>query len=307
MAKLIIDHKEITATAGQSIFQLAEQMDIAIPSSCHQQGKCKECLIEIKSGHNALSTPSAAESHLTENFRLACEAKLLGTHDVVCQTMKRSPIKIENHSTFIDKDFILEPAVTKIGDSVYLDDQFIDTYHGAILGLAIDIGTTTVVIKLVNLENGLVEATTSFENPQRFAGSNVMARILYDTTYGKKELKRILTAHLAKSIESLTHKTAQIYEVIVGGNTTMRDLFFGLDVTSIGQTPYTSISEKQLKTKESASTSLISTGRKMGLPVFAKARIYGLPLIGSHVGADTTATLLAIDFEQEESLFSSWI
>ena len=300
MAKLKINNQEIEATAGLSIFQLADRMNIAIPSSCNKQAKCKECLIEIKYGHDALSEPSQAEKHLTENFRLACEAKLLGTGDVICQTLKRSQIKIENNSTFLDKDFSLDAAVRKINNAVYLDDELIDSYQGAILGLAIDIGTTTVVVKLVNLENGQIEATTSFENPQRYAGTNVMARILYDTSHGKKELKRILTAHLSKAIESLTRKKEQIYEVVVGGNTTMRDLFFGLDVSTIGQTPYTSVTENLLKTNELSSTALISTGRKMGLPIFAKARVYGLPLIGSHVGADTTATLMAIDFDQKK-------
>lgn len=299
MAKLKINNKLIDATAGLSIFQLAEELGITIPSSCNKQAKCKECLIEIKSGHAGLSKPSLAENHLTENFRLACEAKLLGTNDVVCQTMKRSEIKIENNSTIQEKNFLLDPAVQEIDHKVFLDGEYLDEYRGAILGLAIDIGTTTIVVKLVNLENGLIEATTSFENPQRYAGSNVMARILYDTTHGKKELKRILTAHLAKAIKSLTEQTDLIYEVVVGGNTTMRDLFFGLDVTTIGQTPYISISENQLNINELESTALVLTGKKMGLPVFAKARIYGLPLIGSHVGADTTATLMAINFDKE--------
>jgi len=299
MALLKINNQEIDASSGMSIFQMAKEMDIAIPSSCHQQGKCKECLIEIKSGHEFLSPPSKAEAHLTENFRLACEARISGNGDISCQTMKRSQIIIEDQSAFSEKEFQLDPAVKNMDGFVFLDNHLIDRYHGSLLGLAIDIGTTTVVVKLVNLENGHLLATHSFENPQRYAGSNVMSRILYDTTYGKKELKRILTAHLAKAIHLLTDKTEQIYEVVVGGNTTMRDLFFGLDVKTIGQTPYTSISENQLKTKELNSTALVSNGRKMGLPIFPKARVYGLPLIGSHVGADTTATLLAIDFEHQ--------
>ena len=303
MSIIEIDKKRGRVQKGKTLFEMATTMDIALPSSCQQQGKCKECIVEIKGGHSSLSGRTPEEEHLSANFRLACQCRVIGEKDILCQTLERGQIFIEEDSSLSKKvSYELEPSVQKSGASVLLDGNAIDRYRGVLLGLAIDIGTTTVVLKLVDLERGTTLSTSSFENPQRYAGSNVMSRILYDTKHGKKELKRVLTAHLTKAIQTMTKHPQQIYEVVIGGNTTMRDLFFGLDVTSIGQTPYISKSEAELRAKETASTSLSMTGKKSQLPIHPKARVYGLPLIGSHVGADTVATLMAIDFEMEDNL-----
>ncbi len=294
-----IDKKYIKIQINQTIFEAAEKEGIIIPSSCKKQGKCKECLVEIKTGMENLNPKTQEESHLMGTFRLACQAKIEKEGKIECQTLKRSEISIEEDSSLAKTDYEFDPAVTTNGKKVFIDHQEIDKYQGTLLGLAIDIGTTTVVLKLVDLENAKILKTSSFENPQRYAGTNVMSRIEYDTLFGKKELKRILNAHLAKAILSLTEKPEFIYEVVIGGNTTMRDLFFGLDVASIGQTPYLSITELNQNKGISQSTAIVSIGKKMHLPICSKARVYGLPLIGSHVGADTTATLMAIDFDRE--------
>ncbi len=289
---------------GKTLFEMANELKLALPSSCQQQGKCKECLIEVKSGQQFISKKNKEERHLSDPFRLGCQAIITQDGDISCQTLKRGQIFIEEASSLSLNQYDIHPAVIRSGNNVLLDGQKIDTYQGQILGLAIDIGTTTVVIKLIDLERGKELTSSSFENPQRYAGSNVMSRIVYDTQLGKKELKRILTLHLTTAINALTKTPELIYEVMIGGNTTMRDLFFGLDVSSIGQTPYISVSEQHLKEKKVTTTALSSSGKKMRLPICPNARVYGLPLIGSHVGADTVATLLAIDFEQEDHLIA---
>jgi uncharacterized 2Fe-2S/4Fe-4S cluster protein (DUF4445 family) len=86
---------------------------------------------------------------------------------------------------------------------------------------------------------------------------------------------------------------ATVYEVVVAGNTTMRDLFFGLDVTPIGEMPYRSTIEAAFRAGERSSTTLARKGKQLRLPVHPEARVYGLPLVGSHVGADAAACLLA--------------
>jgi uncharacterized 2Fe-2S/4Fe-4S cluster protein (DUF4445 family) len=73
----------------------------------------------------------------------------------------------------------------------------------------------------------------------------------------------------------------------------MRDLFFGLDVASIGVMPYRSLTEAALHEGRASTTSLVSTAKKLRLPLFPEARVYGLPLVGSHVGGDAAACLLA--------------
>src|SRR6185503_7580601 len=93
-----------------------------------------------------------------------------------------------------------------------------------------------------------------------------------------------------------------IYELVVAGNSTMRDLFFRLDVYSIGQSPYRSITELEMADGKRSTTSLTESARRLALPLNPRARVYGLPIISGHVGADAAACMLAIDLANEERL-----
>ena len=93
-----------------------------------------------------------------------------------------------------------------------------------------------------------------------------------------------------------------MFEVVVAGNTTMRDLLFGLDVYSIGQRPYRSLTEKELSEGTRRTTALTENARKLRLPVAAGARVYGLPLISGHVGADAAAGLLASGLAESDAV-----
>ncbi len=194
----------------------------------------------------------------------------------------------------------LEPAVTRDGDRILLDGVEIDRSTGPIHGLAIDLGTTTIVMRLLNLETGGVVADSSFENPQRFGGSDVMARIQYDTEDRTKTLQRTLAGYLNRAIQEFPVDARSIYEVIIAGNSTMRDLFFKLSVYSIGQSPYQSLTELEMAAGKRSDTSLTETAGKLGLPIHPKARVYGLPIISGHVGADAAACMLAVDLANEE-------
>ncbi len=302
MSTFTFDSKSINANSKLSLFEMVGEQKI--PSSCKKTGKCKECLVEIKSGTEFLSPMTKEEQHLMPQYRLSCQTYIHTEGDVVAQSLRRTQIKIEDTGVSSLHELTLDPAIYRQGNDVYMGDNIIDTTDGPILGLAIDIGTTTVVVRLIDLENRTVITNASFENPQRFAGSNVMARIVYDTEHGKKELKRVITAHISNTILSICETPENIYEVMIGGNTTMRDLFFGLDVYTIGQTPYKSLSEFDLENGLKVNTSVESNARKMQLPIHPKARVYGLPIIGGHVGADTSACLLAINMMEEEKLIA---
>src|ERR1019366_1802660 len=194
----------------------------------------------------------------------------------------------------------LEPAVTRDGDHILLDGEEIDRGTGPLHGLAIDLGTTTIVIRLLNLETGEVVADSSFENPQRFGGSDVMARIQYDTEDRTRTLQRTLVGYMSRAIAEFPVESRSIYEVVIAGNSTMRDLFFRLSVYSIGQNPYQSITELEMAEGHRTTTSLAESARRLLLPLHPKARVYGLPIISGHVGADAAACLLAVDFAHED-------
>ena len=167
-------------------------------------------------------------------------------------------------------------------------------------GIALDLGTTTVVLRLVDLATGEIVADASFENPQRFGGSDVMSRIQYDTEHPAKLLRRTLAGYLSHAIEELPVDAHSIREMVVVGNSTMRDLFFRHSVYSIGQSPYRSITEIEMAQGKRATTSLMETGRRCLLPIHPQAAVYGAPIISGHVGADAAACMLAVDLAHEE-------
>jgi uncharacterized 2Fe-2S/4Fe-4S cluster protein (DUF4445 family) len=292
------------APPGQSLFASAEQLGIPVPTSCHKQGRCKECVVEVAEGMEHLTPRGPEEQHLKGSFRLSCCTRIAAEQGIVrCHTMRRGTMRIEKHAFELPtgaRQWPLDPAVTRDGDRVLLDGVEVDQRAGALHGLAIDLGTTTVVIRLLNLETGEVIADSSFENPQRFGGSDVMARIQYDTEDRTKTLQRTLAGYLSRAILELPADPHSIYEVVIAGNSTMRDLFFRLSVYSIGQSPYQSVTELDLAGGRRTTTSLSDTARRLGLPIHPQARVYGLPIISGHVGADAAACMLAIDLAHED-------
>jgi uncharacterized 2Fe-2S/4Fe-4S cluster protein (DUF4445 family) len=304
--ELHFNNRRSNAARGSLLFNCGEQLGINIPTSCLKNGKCKECVVEVTEGMDCLSGRVPAEKHLKGQFRLSCSCRIVKDSGVLrCHTMRRGEMRIERHAlqlpTSLQK-LKLDPAVTRDGDRILLDGKEIARSTAPIHGLAMDLGTTTVVLRLLNLETGEVVADASFENPQRFGGSDVMSRIHYDTEQGRHLLQRTLAGYLTHAIEEFPVDPKTIYEMVVVGNSTMRDLFFRLNVYSIGQSPYRSLTELEMAAGKRTTTSLTESARKLLLPLHPKARVYGLPIISGHVGADAAACLLAVDLANEERL-----
>ena len=305
---LTINGQSIQVTDSRSLFDYAEGLGIEVPTSCRNQGKCKECMVEVLEGMDALSAIAEPERHLKGKYRLSCRTSVIGKEGHVrCHTMRRGHMRIERHAFGLplgDREFKLDPSVTRDGDRILIDGIEVERSNGPILGIAVDLGTTTVVLRLLDLESGELIADTSFENPQRFGGSEVMSRIAYDSEHHGKLLMRTLAGYMTHAIEKFPVDPKTIYEVVVVGNSTMRDLFFRQSVYSIGQNPYQSITEIEMIEGKRGSTSLIQTGLRSLLPVHPKARVYGGPVISGHVGADAAACMLAVDLAHEERLIA---
>ena len=304
--ELHFNQKHARVAPGPSLFDCAESLGVKVPTSCRKQGKCKECLVEITGGMEFVSAKGPEEEHLRENFRLSCRCRLVKDGGVVrCHTLRRGDMNIERHAVQLPpsgQKVQLDPAVTRDGDRILLDGTEIDRGSGPIHGLAMDVGTTTVVLRLLNLETGEIVADAAFENPQRFGGSDVMSRIHYDTEDGRGLLQRTLAGYITHAIEDFPVDPKSIYEMVVAANSTMRDLFFRLNVYSIGQSPYQSITELEMAEGRRTTTSLAAPPGRLLLPIHPKGRVYGLPVISGHVGADAAACLLAVDLANEERL-----
>jgi uncharacterized 2Fe-2S/4Fe-4S cluster protein (DUF4445 family) len=289
--------------AGKTVFDFADELAVQVPTSCGRTGHCHECIVEIKQGMEALSPLSETESFLRENYRLACQARIEDSRAAITFTPLCRQPKIL--TTTEEKAITPDPAVTRYGDQIFYAGKAIDKYRGHLYGLAIDLGTTTVVIDLVDLETGDSVCVSSFENPQRFGGSDIMNRISYDAEC-TGELQGAIVKAINHEVRELgkrhefSHR--EVYEIVVAGNSTMRDILFELDVQSIGQRPYKSVVEHAFRAGERKSTALLDLARRHGLIVNREARLYGIPLIASHVGADTAADLVAIDMASQDEV-----
>ncbi len=289
------------AVVGQTLFDHADALAVEVATSCHRNGRCHECIVEVTRGAAALSAPTEAESFLRGAFRLACQARIERDDlDIAFAPLRRRPRILV--SSPLAPGAAHDPMVHRDAGRVFYGDEPIDEDRGRVLGIAVDLGTTTVVLDVVDLEAGESVHTAAFENPQRFGGSDVMHRISYDgRPTHRGELRKAIVAALNRAIDeactALSVPRAVIYEVVVAANTTMRDILFKLDVQAIGQRPYKSLTEHALIAGERPHTALEALARRLGLTLNPAARAYGLPLIASHAGGDAAADIVAVGLD----------
>lgn len=282
-------NKDKLLEQGQTILKAAQDLGIPINAGCGGLGICEECKVKIEKGSEALNKRTKAEKDLEKDERLACQAVIENDgYDIFVSVVQVG--FITNILTYGKrrKEIVLNPYAKRKGDKVFLAEREIDDYRGGIFGIAADVGTTTVVLHLINLEEGNIIHTSAFENPQkRLGGSNVISRIHFD---GKNPgvLQSIIISKINEEIKKMPVDSQDIYDFVIVGNSTMRDLFFGLDVMSIGVSPFKSITET-----DEGTVPLKIDASELNLFANKNAEIYGPPLIGSHVGADALAVSLS--------------
>ena len=281
---------------GRTIFDYADDLAVEVPTSCQRTGQCHECVVEITRGMESLAAHTEPEQFLRGDFQLACQARIVrDDRNIGFARLRRRP-RILEPSTNRTGPTRVDPMITRTGDEVWYGDTVVDVYRGAIYGLAVDLGTTTVVPELVDLETGRSVAVSSFENPQQFGGSDVMNRISYEARKGVAgELQNAVVTAINQGIREMVtylgRRPPHVYEIVVAANSTMRDILFGLSVQTIGQKPYKSLIEHEYLAGHRRHTALLTDSRSLGLRANRKAKVYGLPLIASHVGADAVACL----------------
>jgi uncharacterized 2Fe-2S/4Fe-4S cluster protein (DUF4445 family) len=165
------------------------------------------------------------------------------------------------------------------------------------IGLALDIGTTTMTAFLINLESGKILASAAEYNGQIARGEDVISRIIFaGKGDGLKELGDLARETLHTLLERLRLRTgvepSSIHKVTVAGNTTMIHLFLGLPPESIRLTPYI----------PAANQPPIFLARDLALAVHPLASVDCLPGIASYVGADISAGVLASGLVDHEAL-----
>ena len=171
-----------------------------------------------------------------------------------------------------------------------------------LFGLACDIGTTTVALHLVNLQNGKIAATATSLNQQITCGEDIISRIVYSQKPGRlKKLQEliILTINnlIEKAVTTARVSSDEIYFGSFSGNTTMTHLFLNLDPRYIREEPY-------VPTLNQVPAVL---ARDLGLEMHPEARIHCSPAVGSYVGGDITAGLLCTPMLKDSKKISLFI
>ena len=240
---------------GQTLFEYADEVSSAVPASCRRTGRCRECVVEVRQGNEALSLRTEAEAYLPGAFRLACQAHIEATDADVEFAIIRRRMRILGPS--VRPVGTLDPVVTADDLAVRYAGQPIDLRRAHVLGLAIDVGTSTVAFQVIDLLTGEPMAGGALENPQRFGGSDVMTRISYEKDFPgtmRLALRRALNHELRDLYRANGIDRHEVYEAMVVANSTMRDLFFGIDIAPIGEWPYRSVTEQAMRDGEASST-----------------------------------------------------
>jgi len=291
----------IEIVTGSSLLDHAWKLGIQMPSACGGRGQCGKCVVRVDRGTESLGpkTPTERGFPLADDERLACQARVTSDdRDIYLYIEAAGEYTILTES--IEGHVPLEPFVCRKGDRVLWQGEpayDLGDYQGQLLGLAIDVGTTTVVAQVLDLASGEVVVTLACKNPQAAYGDDVISRIGYTDQHpgGLARLQTVVVnavnAMLRDAEESGNRKLRDyIYEAVVVGNPTMRDLFFAHSVHSLGTSPY-----------EPEDTSPINDrARRLGLQISPEANVYGAPLVAGQVGADTLALILACDLYKGE-------
>lgn len=162
-------------------------------------------------------------------------------------------------------------------------------FDGAIYGLAVDLGSTTIAAHLCDLKSGEVVASSGIMNPQIRFGEDLMSRVSYAMMNegGDQEMTRAVRDGMADLFDQIAQEAGIDKDLILDAtfvcNPVMHHLFLGIDPYELGQAPFALAFNTSLSLKAS----------ELQLGLHQGARVYILPCIAGHVGADAAAVVLS--------------
>lgn len=261
---IIDSHKQqtISAAEGQALSELLHQYVPAFSMPCAGNHSCGKCRVKIS---GAVSPMSDEEQQLLgnnvpEDTRLACFCNVHGDLTVSLSDVGPSEILSEYHIPHTDHS-------TKG------------------YGFAVDIGTTTVVMQLIDRTNGTVITEVLAENAQRSYGADVISRIDACSKYGVETLSDLIHTQLEQMAASCMEKAliTSVEESVITGNSTMLHIYECLDPFSLAVSPFSMVSDFGCQSKHTLA----------GAPVY-------LPrCIGAYVGADLLCAILAANMDPD--------
>ena len=262
---------EFTVPRGTPLRDVLFTYGVEFP--CGGNGVCEGCKVKVLSGCLPLTDEQEnmlSRKEASEGWRLACRCKA-------------------------DGDITLELAQWEA--RILADESKFDFTPREGYGIAIDLGTTTLAAQLLDLKSGNVLAVETGLNDQGRFGADVMSRVFFAVSEGgQPALESTIRAQLGDLIEKLVKNSkvdgSRVLDVVLVGNSVMHHLFSGLDVGPFSQYPFDSptIGMQTFAPKQLGWT---------GVP---NALVRFLPCMGSFVGSDILAGILATNIHKSESL-----
>ncbi len=260
--------QKIACAQGENLLRVLRSANVLIENPCGGAGVCGKCRIKILSG--TASAPTAEEvnflkeEELNAGIRLACMVQ-------VQEDLELELPKGEQGSKVLTHGYV----------PVFEKDN-----HSEGLGVAVDIGTTTVVASLVDLRTGEELASASEINAQKQFGLDVLTRITYLYNEGAEAIGHLQTAIVSQLDRMIAEACADAHAdpkgirmVSIAANCTMTHMLLGVDARPLGKAPYTPVFREAQHRKCS----------EIGLDICKAAELYCLPQVSAYIGSDIVA------------------
>jgi len=253
---------EVPAPTGAPLRDPLFEQGVEFP--CGGQGRCRGCRIQVLEGEvrvNAAQREQLSADELARGWRLACQCS-------------------------VDGDLTIE--LRQWDAAILADETPFDFVPRSGFGVAVDVGTTTIVAQLLDLGTGCVLAVRTALNSQGRYGADVMSRIEFALSpAGLEELQQLIRRQIGALVRQLllaSHAPGQeIRDVVLVGNTVMHHLFSGIDVEPLSHYPFT---------PSRSGLEMFNAG-ELAWDLPSDARVRFLPCLGGFVGSDILAGLLA--------------
>ncbi len=279
----------VPLSAGESLLSHALRGGIPLLAPCGGESRCGKCRVVVRGETRGGDDPGIlSPGEIAAGVRLACRCIPLGG-GVVCVTIlpETRPARL---AAYID------------GKDMGADGPFLPlvrcTAAGNPLGVALDLGTSTLAGALVDLSDGAVLSRAFADNPQMACGEDLISRIVFaEETPGGGE---ILRSRLLAGVEEVAGRLidaspvrGEIADVVAAGNTVISHVLYGVSPSSIRRPPYRPV----LSEYPAAEGKTLGIGGPM-----AKARWRIFPSLGGFVGGDVVAGLLASGMHRNEEV-----
>lgn len=273
----------------QTILEWYQQNYKFIDAPCAGKGDCGRCKVRFLSEAPALQE---------KEKRVLTEAEQKSGIRLACVTNMQKDACFEVVGELFETEKIAVPMEETWQENMYIDEE-------ESLGIALDIGTTTLAMSLVQLSYGKCIKTVTSVNHQRIYGADVISRIQAANSGNSLELQQCILKDIWNLLLELQQETGikarQIKKIAVAGNTTMCHLLLGYSCKEMGSAPFRAANLSLIKTTTAEFFEKISSQiKEKEVYDKLKAQITILPGISAFVGADIAAGIYACDMDLSE-------